>query len=73
VYTSQTVFYRSQQVIAPKTTEWTSDLLLSSGIRWANNFKNGFQIVPGSAVPFLSCLSRKWRTAFIRQDNGANV
>jgi hypothetical protein len=48
----ETVFNRSQQVTAPKTTEWTSDLLLSPGIRWAYNFKNGLQIVPGVAVPF---------------------
>jgi len=46
------VFNRSQQVIAPKTTEWTSGLLLSPGIRWAYNLKNGLQIVPGIAVPF---------------------
>jgi hypothetical protein len=48
----ETVFNRSQQVTAPKTTEWTSDLLLSPGIRWAYNFKNGLQIVPGVAIPF---------------------
>ncbi len=47
----ETVFNRSQQVTAPKTTEWTSGLLLSPGIRWAYNFKNGLQIVPGVAVP----------------------
>jgi len=48
----ETVFNRSQQLTAPKTTQWTSDLLLSPGIRWAYNFKNGLQIVPGVAVPF---------------------
>ena len=48
----ETVFNRSQEVTAPKTTQWTSDLLLSPGIRWAYNFKNGLQIVPGVAVPF---------------------
>ncbi len=48
----ETVFNRSQQVTAPKSAEWTSDLLLSPGIRWAYNFKNGLQIVPGVAVPF---------------------
>jgi len=47
----ETVFNRSQQVTGPKTTEWTSGLLLSPGIRWAYNFKNGLQIVPGIAVP----------------------
>ncbi len=48
----ETVFNRSQEVIAPKTTQWTSNLLLSPGIRWAYNFENGLQIVPGVAVPF---------------------
>jgi len=48
----ETFFNRSQQVTAPKITRWTSDFLLSPGIRWAYNFKNGLQIVPGIAVPF---------------------
>ena len=47
----ETVFNRSQQVTKPKTTEWSSDLLLGPGIRWAYNFKNGLQIVPGIGVP----------------------
>jgi hypothetical protein len=47
----EAVFNRSQQVTGPKTTEWTSDLLLSPGIRWAYNFENGLQIVPGIAMP----------------------
>ncbi len=48
----ETVFNRGQQATASKTTEWTSGLLLNPGIRWAYNFKNGLQIVPGIAVPF---------------------
>jgi hypothetical protein len=48
----ETVFNRSQQVIGPRTTQWTSGLFLSPGIRWAYNFKNGLQIVPGIAAPF---------------------
>lgn len=47
----ETIFNRTQQVIAPKTTQWNSDVLLSPGIRWAYNFKNGLQIVPGIGVP----------------------
>ena len=47
----ETVFSRNQEVTGPKTTEWTSSLLLSPGIRWAYNFKNGLQIVPGIGVP----------------------
>lgn len=47
----ETVFNRGQQVTSSNTTTWTSDLLLSPGIRWAYNFKNGLQIVPGIAAP----------------------
>jgi len=47
----ETVFNRSQQVTGPKTTEWSSELLLNPGIRWAYNFKNGLQIVPGISLP----------------------
>jgi len=35
----ETVFNRSQEVTRPKTTQWTSDLLLNPGIRWAYNCK----------------------------------
>ena len=48
----ETVFYRNEDVVAPRTTEWSSTLLLNPGIRWAHNFKNGLQIVPGIALPF---------------------
>ena len=48
----ETVFYRNEEVVAPGTTQWSSTLLLNPGIRWAYNFKNGLQIVPGVAVPF---------------------
>ena len=44
----ETVFNRSQQVTEPKSTEWTSGLLLSPGIRWAYNFKKGFKLFPVS-------------------------
>jgi hypothetical protein len=47
----ETVFARSQTVVASHRTEWTSSLFLSPGIRWAYNFKNGLQIVPGIGVP----------------------
>lgn len=47
----ETVFATSQSVVARDKTEWSNSLLLSPGIRWAYNFKNGLQIVPGIAVP----------------------
>lgn len=47
----ETVFLSAQTVAANDRTEWTSALYLSPGIRWAHNFKNGLQIVPGIAIP----------------------
>jgi hypothetical protein len=47
----ETVFARSQTVAAQDRTEWTSSFLVNPGIRWAYNFSNGLQIVPGIAVP----------------------
>jgi len=47
----ETVFARSQTVVAANRTEWTSSLFLNPGIRWAYNFRNGLQIVPGIGVP----------------------
>jgi hypothetical protein len=47
----ETVVSRSQTVTAPSRTEWNTTVLLNPGIRWAHNFKNGLQIVPGVSVP----------------------
>jgi hypothetical protein len=45
------VFANSQFVVARDKTEWSRSLFLSPGIRWAYNFKNGLQIVPGIGIP----------------------
>jgi len=46
-------FYNDTDVVAaPGKTVRQRDLLLSPGCRWAYNFKNGLQIVPGVAFPF---------------------
>jgi hypothetical protein len=47
----ETVFSAQQQVIASEKTEWARSLYMNPGIRWAYNFENGLQIVPGVAVP----------------------
>jgi hypothetical protein len=47
----ETVYSGSQSVVATDKTEWSRSLFLSPGIRWAYNFKNGLQIVPGIGVP----------------------
>lgn len=41
----------NEAVTGPKRTEKEYSLLLNPGIRWAWNFKNGLQIVPGVAAP----------------------
>ena len=47
----ETVYSASQQVAGPDKTEWSRAMYLNPGIRWAYNFKNGLQIVPGIAMP----------------------
>jgi hypothetical protein len=39
-------------VTGPDQIARTNNVYISPGIRWAQNFKNGLQIVPGVAVPF---------------------
>jgi hypothetical protein len=47
----ETFFLSAQKVVGSGKTEWSNTLFLNPGIRWAYNFKNGLQIVPGIAVP----------------------
>lgn len=47
----ETVYNDMGTVSAPGKTDRIRDLLISPGIRWAYNFRNGLQIVPGVAVP----------------------
>jgi outer membrane putative beta-barrel porin/alpha-amylase len=47
----ETIYVTSQQVTAPGKTEWAVATYLNPGVRWAYNFKNGLQIVPGIAMP----------------------
>lgn len=47
----ETVFNDSGIVAAKGKTDRSHDLLISPGVRWAYNFKNGLQIVPGVAFP----------------------
>jgi hypothetical protein len=42
---------RNQNVVSPHAITPTETFLVSPGIRWAYNYKNGLQIVPGVAVP----------------------
>ncbi len=47
----ETLWTTTQKIVAPGKTNWSQDLYVSPGIRWAYNFKSGLQIVPGVAVP----------------------
>lgn len=47
----ETAWNRASLVAGPNQTERSDSLLLNPGVRWAHNFKNGLQIVPGVAVP----------------------
>lgn len=47
----ETTWAGAEQVTGRGQTQRVHDLLISPGVRWAYNFKNGLQIVPGVAVP----------------------
>ncbi len=47
----ESAFESVESVVGPDKTERTNALFLSPGIRWAHNFQNGLQIVPGIAFP----------------------
>jgi hypothetical protein len=48
------IFESFEPVVGPDQTERVNELIVSPGIRWAHNFKNGLQIVPGIAFPILT-------------------
>jgi len=47
----ETIWTSTPQVAAPGLTTPQHDLYISPGARWAFNFKNGLQIVPGVGMP----------------------
>ena len=47
----ETIWSGSESVAGPGKTQRSHNLFLSPGVRWAYNFKNGLQIVPGIGVP----------------------
>jgi hypothetical protein len=50
----ETLFESFEPVVGPDQTERVNEFIVSPGIRWAHNFKNGLQIVPGIAFPILT-------------------
>ncbi|HYH00699.1 MAG TPA: hypothetical protein VD837_16320 [Terriglobales bacterium] len=61
----ETLWTGSEAVISRDRTQREHDLLLSPGIRWAHDFKNGLQIVPGIAVPIGVGPSRNEKGVFL--------
>lgn len=47
----ETVYAANQLVIGRDRTAWARSMYVSPSVRWAYNFKNGLQIVPGVGVP----------------------
>jgi hypothetical protein len=47
----ETFWSAGESVVSMDKTRWSQILYLSPGIRWAHNFRNGLQIVPGIAAP----------------------
>lgn len=46
----ETIWNDSASVVGPGKTERERELWVSPGVRWAHNFRNGLQIVPGVGV-----------------------
>ena len=47
----ETVWTSTPQVAGPGVTTPQPALYISPGVRWAHNFRNGLQIVPGVGMP----------------------
>ena len=47
----ETVFASNEDIVGRNATQRSNSILVNPGIRWAYNFTNGLQIVPGIAVP----------------------
>jgi hypothetical protein len=47
----ETIWTSNPQVVAPGRTLPQYSLFISPGIRWAHNFRNGLQVVPGVGLP----------------------
>jgi hypothetical protein len=47
----ETAWARTEAVVGPDQTVASESWVLNPGVRWAHNFRNGLQIVPGVAFP----------------------
>ena len=53
------------QSVTDGKTEWSLVRYISPGARWAYNFKNGLQIVPGVAMPIGIASSKGEKGVFL--------
>lgn len=60
----EAVWNNTEKVVGFRRTSRENEVLINPGIRWAHNFKNGLQIVPGVAVPIGVGPSRGMRGIF---------
>jgi hypothetical protein len=61
----ETVWSRAQAVVGAGRVENEDSAFISPGIRWAHDFKNGLQIVPGIAFPIGIGPSRGEHAVFV--------
>ncbi len=47
----EAVWIRGEEVRAPGSAVWREELFINPGVRWAYDFANGLQIVPGLSFP----------------------
>lgn len=68
----EVVWSSNALVSGPRQTVRTQSLYVSPGVRWAYNFKNGLQIVPGIAIPFgfLSVQNQKGVILYLSFEHG---
>jgi hypothetical protein len=60
----EAVWNNAATVTGFRQTKRENEVLINPGVRWAHNFKNGLQIVPGVAVPIGVGPSRGMRGIF---------
>lgn len=61
----ETAWSRVAAVAGPAATAHATQLFISPGVRWAHDFTNGLQVVPGLAFPIGLGESRGERAAFV--------
>ena len=61
----ETVWTRAQSVAGPGLTESSDALVVSPGLRFANDFSSGLQVVPGIAFPIGIGPSRGQHSVFV--------